>query len=69
MAAQIRYMFYYLNINFEDRLYEVGDAPDYDKSCWFDVKETLGLTYPNLPYLIDGDTNITETIAIQQYIA
>ena len=62
-------MFYYLNVDFEDKLYVQGDAPDFDKSCWFDVKETLGLTYPNLPYLIDGDINITETVAIQQYIA
>ena len=57
-------MFHYLNVNFEDRLYECGDTPDFDKSCWFDVKETLGFTYPNLPYLIDGETKITETIAI-----
>ena len=33
------------------------------------VKETLGLEYPNLPYLIDGDVKITETVAIMQYIA
>ena len=69
LAAQIRYMFYYLNIDFEDKLYECGDAPDFDKSCWFDVKETLGLEYPNLPYLIDGETKLTETVAIMQYIA
>ena len=64
LAAQIRYMFYYLNIDFEDTLYEAGDAPDFDKSCWTDVKETLGLEYPNLPYLIDGETKLTETVAI-----
>lgn len=57
-------MFHYLNVDFEDTLYETGDAPDYDKSCWTDVKETLGLEYPNLPYLIDGDTKLTETVAI-----
>ena len=33
------------------------------------MKETLGLEYPNLPYLIDGETKITETVAIMQYIA
>jgi glutathione S-transferase len=33
------------------------------------VKETLGIEYPNLPYLFDGETKLTETIAIMQYIA
>ena len=64
LAAQIRYMFHYLNVDFEDKLYEAGDAPDFDKSCWLDVKGTLGLEYPNLPYLIDGETKLTETVAI-----
>ena len=27
------------------------------------------MEYPNLPYLIDGETKITETAAIMQYIA
>ena len=69
LAAQIRYMFHYLAVPFDDVEYECGDAPDFDKSCWLDVKETLGLEYPNLPYLIDGETKITETVAIMQYIA
>lgn len=29
----------------------------------------MGLEYPNLPYLIDGETSLTETAAIMQYIA
>ena len=62
-------MFYYLDVDFEDRLYDCGDAPDFDRSCWFDVKQTLGLEYPNLPYLIDGEAKISETVAIMQYIA
>lgn len=62
-------MFYYLNVDFTNTEYECGDAPDFDKSCWLDVKETLGLEYPNLPYLFDGETKITETVAIMQYIA
>ena len=69
LAAQIRYMFYYLNVDFENKMYEVGDAPDFDKSSWLNEKFTLGLEYPNLPYLIDGEAKLTETIAIMQYIA
>ena len=62
-------MFYYCKVNFADIQYEQGPAPECDKSKWLDVKETLGLEYPNLPYLIDGDVKITETAAIMQYIA
>jgi len=29
----------------------------------------MDLEFPNLPYLIDGETKITETIGIMQYIA
>ena len=57
-------MFYYLNIDFEDRIYQVGPAPDFDKTCWLEQKHNLGLAFPNLPYLIDGDTKLTETVAI-----
>jgi len=46
-----------------------GDAPNYDKSCWLSVKETLGLPFPNLPYYIDGDVKLTQTLAILRYIA
>ena len=48
--------------------YEQGDAPDFDKSKWLDVKFTLGLDFPNIPYLMDGDFKMTETIPIMQYV-
>jgi hypothetical protein len=38
LAAQIRYMFLYLKVDFEDKVYVLGDAPGYDKSSWLDVK-------------------------------
>ena len=57
-------MFHYLDIDFEDKIYVVGDAPDFDKTCWLEEKYNLGLEYPNLPYLIDGEVKLTETVAI-----
>ena len=33
-----------------------------------DVKPTLGLDFPNLPYYIDGDLKFTESGAIMHYI-
>ncbi len=32
LGAQIRYLFYYLGIEFEDKLYAAGPAPDFDRS-------------------------------------
>ena len=69
LAAQIRYMFFYVGVDFEDVTYEIGEAPGFDKSCWFGVKPSMPHQYPNLPYLIDGDVNLTETAAIMKYIA
>lgn len=52
----------------------------YTGAVWEDVKYTspdqwfgkdkaeLGFSFPNLPYLIDGDLKLTETSAIQRYI-
>uniref|UniRef100_A0A3Q3WT83 glutathione transferase n=1 Tax=Mola mola TaxID=94237 RepID=A0A3Q3WT83_MOLML len=55
---------------------QVGDGgegeavtPDYDKSGWFGVKNKLGLDFPNLPYLVDGDKKIVQSNAIMRYIA
>ena len=62
-------MFAYCEVAFEDKMYDVGPGPDFDKSDWLNVKQTLGFEYPNLPYLIDGQTKITETAAIMKYIA
>lgn len=33
------------------------------------MKNTLGFEFPNLPYLIDGDVRITQSMAILRYIA
>ncbi|XP_012585561.1 PREDICTED: glutathione S-transferase Mu 2-like [Condylura cristata] len=50
-------------------MYTMGDAPDYDRSQWLSEKFKLGLDFPNLPYLIDGDRRITQSNAILRYLA
>jgi hypothetical protein len=49
-------------------MYEAGPAPDFDRSMWLNEKQTLGLEFPNLPYLIDEEIRMTETVAVMKYI-
>ena len=32
---------------------QCGPGPTYDRSAWMDVKFTLGLDFPNLPYYME----------------
>jgi len=68
LAQQIRYLHAYLGVDFEDVMYECGDAPTFNRDCWFSVKQSFGFDFPNLPYYIDGDVKMTETVAIMKYI-
>lgn len=70
LAQPVRLLLEYTGEKYEDKQYECGPAPDYDRSAWTDVKAagTLKLDFPNLPYLIDGDVRITQSNAILRYI-
>ena len=49
-------------MEFEDKQYTNGED-------WFkNDKVNLGLSFPNIPYLIDGEYELTESAAIQRYI-
>lgn len=70
LGQQLRCQFAYCGVDFEDKLYEVHQTEGgWDRNSWLDVKQTFGMDYPNLPYIIDGQTMITETVAIHRYIA
>ena len=69
LASQIRYEMVYLGVDYDEDIYEQGDAPDFSRQQWFDAKNHLGLAFPNLPYMIDGTNAITETLAIMKYVA
>nr|ACO15225.1 Glutathione S-transferase Mu 3 [Caligus clemensi] len=69
LAQPIRLLLEYTGDEYEDTLYSCGPAPDFDKSCWFNIKQSVGLDFPNLPYYIEGDVKLTQSNAILRYIA
>jgi len=71
LAQPIRLLLEYTGTPYADKRFEQGPAPDFDKSCWFDVKDTVvgDYPFPNLPYLIDGEQVITQSNAIVRHIA
>lgn len=68
LAQPIRLLLEYTGTPYEEKAYVCGEAPNYDKSCWFNVKEKMSLDFPNLPYLIDGEHRITQSNAIMRYL-
>ncbi len=59
----IRHLLAYTGLDWEEVTYkQPGD--------WFAIgdKNKLGLDFPNLPYLINGDFKLTESMAIANYI-
>ncbi|XP_031572822.1 glutathione S-transferase Mu 3-like isoform X2 [Actinia tenebrosa] len=69
LAQPIRLLMHYVGMEFEDKRYSCGPAPDYSRESWLKEKFTLGLDFPNLPYYIDGDIKITQSGAILRHIA
>ncbi|XP_007427588.1 glutathione S-transferase Mu 1-like [Python bivittatus] len=85
LAHAIRLLLEYTRTPYEEKRYVVGKevpsgstspplgvlgiVPNFDASEWTSVKEKLGLDFPNLPYLIDGERKITQSNAILRYIA
>ncbi|XP_038167041.1 glutathione S-transferase Mu 2-like [Arvicola amphibius] len=69
LCHAIRLFLEYTDSSYEEKRYTMGDAPDFDRSQWLNDKFKLGLDFPNLPYLIDGSTKITQSNAILRYIA
>ncbi|KAF7255499.1 hypothetical protein EG68_07847 [Paragonimus skrjabini miyazakii] len=63
-AQCIRLFLEYLQQPYDERLYDKCDMQK-----WFEGKHSMGFEFPNLPYYIDGDFKLTETVAILRYIA
>ena len=56
-TQSIRYLLAYLEVEYEEVSYV-------EREQWTEVKDSLGIDFPNLPYLVRGSLNLTEPIAI-----
>lgn len=64
-ANQVKHILAYMGVDYDLQEYE----PTPDKENWLEVKHTLGMDFPNLPYFIDGETKLTECRAVMKYVA
>jgi len=69
LAQPIRLLLAYSGTDYEDKRYNLGSAPDYDRSEWLNEKFSLGLDFPNLPYYLDGEVKLTQSLAIIRHVA
>ena len=69
LAAPIKYQLAYSLVEFDEETYEQGDGPDFSRAAWLDVKNALGLEFPNLPYLKVDGMSLTESGAIHRFCA
>ncbi|XP_037048026.1 glutathione S-transferase Mu 3-like [Bradysia coprophila] len=68
-SQPIRLLLAQADVEYEDKRYNYGSTPETLRTEWMNDKFNLGLDFPNLPYLFDGDVKITQSIAILRYLA
>ncbi|RWS18393.1 glutathione transferase mu class-like protein, partial [Leptotrombidium deliense] len=68
LCDSIRFLLHYAEVEFEDKWYTFGPAPDYASQEWKNDKFNLGLDFPNLPYLLEVDVKLTNSLAILRYL-
>ncbi|KAA0201908.1 Glutathione S-Transferase Sigma 1 [Hyalella azteca] len=68
LAEPIRTLLAHTGTEYENKTYDMGPAPTYDRSQWLNVKPTIDLDLPNLPYYMDGDVKLTESSAIIRHL-
>ena len=74
LAQPIRLLLNYAGVNFNDKRHKFGPGntmaeADTIKKDWLAEKFTLGLDFPNIPYYIDGDLKLTQSLAILRHLA
>lgn len=66
LAHGIRYQLIYMGVEYNEIMYDVtkGETKEEKMAGWKKNKYNLGIEFPNLPYFIDGNVKITESLAI-----
>uniref|UniRef100_A0A2R5LBF4 glutathione transferase n=1 Tax=Ornithodoros turicata TaxID=34597 RepID=A0A2R5LBF4_9ACAR len=68
LAEAIRYLLAYAGVEYQDKRYGFGSAPNWTCEEWLAEKYNLGLDFPNLPYYVDDDVKLTQSLAILKYL-
>lgn len=74
LAEAAHLMLEYLSVEYERELFHQSEGKDPQgnlKGPWLKAKteNAMGLDYPNLPYVVDGDVKLSQSWAILKYIA
>ena len=65
----IRFLLAQLGVEHEEKLYEQGDeTTQFSIAEWATDRDSLGLDFPNTPYLIYGDLKLTHPLSIMKFI-
>ncbi|XP_050027011.1 glutathione S-transferase B-like isoform X2 [Dermacentor andersoni] len=68
LGEPIRYLLAHAGVPYEDKRYSDGKGPEPSRDEWLAEMHKLGLDFPDLPYLIDGDVRMTQCQAILRYL-
>ncbi|CAG2108986.1 unnamed protein product, partial [Medioppia subpectinata] len=68
LGQPIRLLLAYTETEYTDKRYNYG-PPHEDQVEWYESKKSFGLDFPNLPYYIDGDVKITQSLTIMRYLS
>ena len=55
----------YCGVTYTDKFWPIGDG----QTEWKAFKATTDIPWADMPYLTDGDVKISQTLAIQYYVA
>ncbi|KAH9517770.1 Glutathione S-transferase Mu 4 [Dermatophagoides farinae] len=67
-AQPIRLLLHYTKTRYKEKKYNFGKC-DQDKIIWRSSKFNLELDFPNLPYYIEGNLKLTQSLTILRYLA
>jgi glutathione S-transferase len=68
LAEPIRLLLNYVGQEFEDKRIPFGDMGPSLMEHWTNQKYSHGLDFPNLPYYVEGDFKISQSIAILNHL-